>query len=132
VNREACKNTKCFTIHTTTVWSTAAAAAYYVAVVRAPPALPQRLVLKVERALFSVRFDDAVVTQQVSGSFWWMLRPRQLEVTVVALFTRPVADAAAWITCIQCPAVPHRVKRESYRVGPKVASWPKILTVNPY
>ena len=25
-----------------------------------------------------------------------------------------------------------RVERKSYRVGPKVSSWPKILTVNPY
>jgi hypothetical protein len=24
------------------------------------------------------------------------------------------------------------LQRESYRVGPKVSSWPKILTVNPY
>ena len=80
-----------------------------VAVVRAPPALPQRLVFKVERALFSVRFDDTVVAQQSSGSCYWMFCPRQLEVAVLALFTRPVADAAPGITCIQCPAVPHRV-----------------------
>jgi hypothetical protein len=43
------------------------------------------------------------------------------------------------------PGLPHRLRareadrcglqppwRESYRVGPKVSSWPKILTVNPY
>ena len=26
----------------------------------------------------------------------------------------------------------HACECESYRVGPKVSSWPKILTVNPY